>query len=79
MSRVPYLMRGVRFDGPRMGDYTVTDGLTLGLSCPIYDYHMGVTAENVAERFEVSREAQDELGRQQPPTRRHRAGARLFR
>ena len=61
MSRVPYLMRGVRFEGPRMGDYTVTDGLTLGLSCPIYDYHMGVTAENVAERFEVSREAQDEL------------------
>ena len=61
MSRVPYLMRGVRFEGPRMGDYSVTDGLTLGLSCPIYDYHMGVTAENVAERFEVSREAQDEL------------------
>ena len=61
MSRVPYLMRGVRFEGPRMGDYSVTDGLTMGLSCPIYDYHMGVTAENVAERFEVSREAQDEL------------------
>ena len=59
MSRVPYLMRGVRFEGPRMGDYSVTDGLTLGLTCPIYDYHMGVTAENVAERFEVSREAQD--------------------
>lgn len=61
MSRVPYLMRGVRFEGPRMGDYSVTDGLTLGLSCPIYDYHMGVTAENVAERFEVSRDAQDEM------------------
>ena len=61
MSRVPYLMRGVRFEGPRMGDYSVTDGLTLGLSCPIYDYHMGVTAENVAARFEVSREAQDEM------------------
>ncbi len=61
MSRVPYLMRGVRFEGPRMGDYSVTDGLTMGLSCPIYDYHMGVTAENVAARFEVSREAQDEL------------------
>ncbi len=61
MSRVPYLMRGVRFEGPRMGDYSVTDGLTLGLSCPIYDYHMGVTAENVADRFEVSREAQDQL------------------
>ena len=61
MSRVPYLMRGVRFEGPRMGDYTVTDGLTLGLSCPIYDYHMGVTAENVAERFEVTRETQDAM------------------
>ncbi len=61
MSRVPYLMRGVRFEGPRMGDYSVTDGLTLGLTCPIYDYHMGVTAENVAERFEVSREAQDTM------------------
>ncbi len=61
MSRVPYLMKGVRFEGPRMGDYSVTDGLTLGLTCPIYDYHMGVTAENVATRFEVSREAQDEM------------------
>ena len=61
MSRVPYLMRGVRFEGPRMGDYSVTDGLTLGLSCPIYDYHMGVTAENVAERFEVTRETQDAM------------------
>lgn len=61
MSRVPYLMRGVRFDGPRMGDYSVTDGLTMGLSCPIYDYHMGVTAENVAERFEVTRGEQDQM------------------
>lgn len=61
MSGVPYLMPGVRFQGPRMGDYTVIDALTQGLSCPIYDYHMGVTAENVAERYEVSREAQDEM------------------
>ncbi len=61
MSRVPYLMRGVRFEGPRMGDYSVTDGLTMGLSCPVYDYHMGVTAENVAEQFEVTRETQDAM------------------
>jgi acetyl-CoA C-acetyltransferase len=33
----------------------------MGLACPIYDYHMGVTAENVAERYEVGRDAQDEL------------------
>ena len=44
-----------------MGDMTMTDSLVMGLSCPIYNYHMGVTAENVAERFEVSRTAQDEL------------------
>tara|TARA_B100000686_G_scaffold321853_1_gene374976 strand:- start:2301 stop:3485 length:1185 start_codon:yes stop_codon:yes gene_type:complete len=61
MSRVPYLMRDIRFDGPRMGDYMMTDGLTMGLSCPIYDYHMGVTAENVAHQFEITREAQDQM------------------
>ena len=61
MSRVPYLMRDIRFDGPRMGDYMMTDGLTMGLSCPIYDYHMGVTAENVAHQFEITREVQDQM------------------
>jgi acetyl-CoA C-acetyltransferase len=61
MSQSPYLMTGNRFEGPRMGDVTMTDSLVMGLSCPIYDYHMGVTAENVAERFEVSRTAQDEM------------------
>ena len=61
MSQSPYLMTGNRFEGPRMGDMTMTDSLVMGLSCPIYNYHMGVTAENVAERFEVSRTAQDEL------------------
>ncbi|MBT4514851.1 MAG: thiolase family protein [Chloroflexi bacterium] len=61
MSTAPYLARGIRWDGPRMGDFDMTDSVTMGLACPIYDYHMGVTAENVAERFEVSRDAQDEL------------------
>jgi acetyl-CoA C-acetyltransferase len=61
MSQSPYLMTGNRFEGPRMGDVTMIDSLVQGLSCPIYDYHMGVTAENVAERFEVSRTSQDEL------------------
>ena len=61
MSQAPYLLKGIRFDGPRMGDVPMIDSVTMGLSCPIYDYHMGVTAENVAERFEVSRTAQDEL------------------
>ena len=61
MSTVPYLAPGVRFDGLRYGDGRLVDALTVGLSCPIHDYHMGVTAENVAERYEVSREAQDAL------------------
>ncbi|MDP6823281.1 MAG: acetyl-CoA C-acetyltransferase [Dehalococcoidia bacterium] len=61
MSTAPYLARGIRWDGPRMGDFEMTDSVTMGLACPIYDYHMGVTAENVAERFEVTRDAQDEL------------------
>ena len=62
MSQVPFLVEyQARFDGLRMGNSTLVDGLTEGLGCPVNRYHMGVTAENVAERFEVSRASQDEL------------------
>ena len=62
MSQAPYLLNyQARFDGLRMGDAPLTDGLVQGLSCPVNYYHMGMTAENVAERFEVSREDQDEV------------------
>ena len=62
MSQVPFLIDyKARFDGLRMGNSTLVDGLTEGLGCPVNRYHMGVTAENVAERFGVSRETQDEL------------------
>ena len=62
MSQVPYMLGyRARFDGLRMGDAPFTDGLVQGLSCPVNYYHMGVTAENVAERFEIARESQDEL------------------
>ncbi len=62
MSQTPFLLGyKARFDGLRMGDAALTDGLTDGLGCPVNRYHMGVTAENVAERFGVSREDQDEL------------------
>ena len=62
MSQVPFLVNyQARFDGLRMGDSTLRDGLTDGLGCPVNRYHMGVTAENVAEQFDVSREDQDEL------------------
>ena len=62
MSQAPYLLsHRARFDGLRMGDSPLIDGLVQGLSCPVNYYHMGVTAENVAERFEVGRDDQDEL------------------
>ncbi len=62
MSQLPFVLDyRSRFDGLRMGDATLKDGLTNGLACPVNSYHMGVTAENVAERFGVSREDQDEL------------------
>ena len=62
MSQSPYLVGyKARFDGLGMGDGSLTDSLVRGLGCPVNDYHMGVTAENVAERFAGSREDQDEL------------------
>ena len=61
MSMSPYLMRNVRWDGLRMGKANMDDSLIEGLSCPVNNYHMGVTAENVASRFEVTREDQDQM------------------
>ena len=62
MSQTPFMMpKQARWDGFRMGDASVKDGLIAGLNCPVNYYHMGVTAENVASRFEVSRQEQDEL------------------
>jgi acetyl-CoA C-acetyltransferase len=62
MSQAPFLLDyKARFDGLRLGDYRLIDGLVQGLGCPVNLYHMGVTAENVAERFGVSRHDQDEL------------------
>lgn len=60
MSNVPYHDHGVRW-GKKMGANTQEDALTLGLSDAIGGYHMGVTAENVAERHQVGREEMDAL------------------
>ncbi|MCZ8520728.1 MULTISPECIES: acetyl-CoA C-acetyltransferase [Paenibacillus] len=59
MSRAPYLLPGAR-DGLRLGDAALVDSLVRdGLWCASCDIHMGVTAENIAERYELTREAQD--------------------
>ena len=60
MSNVPYYDKTSRW-GQRMGNITLVDGLTAGLSDPKDGYHMGITAENVAERHCISREDMDAL------------------
>jgi acetyl-CoA C-acetyltransferase len=61
MSRAPYLSPATRF-GARMGDATLVDSMIHdGLWDAFGDIHMGITAENVAEQFGVSREEQDEF------------------
>lgn len=58
MNNIPYYIRKMR-TGYRMGHGEVEDGLVTALSDPITRDHMGITAENVAERYNVSREDQD--------------------
>ena len=62
MSAAPYTIPNARW-GYRMGNGQLVDVMIKdGLWDAFNDYHMGVTAENVAKQFDVSREAQDELG-----------------
>ncbi len=60
MSRGGYLSEAMRF-GARMGDTKVTDMMVAALTDPFGRMHMGVTAENVASKFNISREQQDAL------------------
>lgn len=61
MSRTPYALNNARW-GQRMGDATLLDLMVFdGLQDIFNGYHMGITAENVAEKFGVSREDQDQL------------------
>src|SRR5262245_56034519 len=59
MSNAPYLLKGARW-GYRMGNADVVDSmLHEGLTCALAACHMGITAEEVAARYQVSREDQD--------------------
>jgi acetyl-CoA C-acetyltransferase len=59
MSRAPYLSPATRF-GARMGDVALVDSMVHdGLWDAFGDVHMGITAENVAEQFGITREEQD--------------------
>jgi acetyl-CoA C-acetyltransferase len=63
MSRGQYWVPTARW-GQRMGDGKLIDSVLGGLTDPFEDYLMGVTAENVAAKWGISREAQDELALQ---------------
>lgn len=60
MSRGPYLAPAMRF-GARLNDTTMVDAMVGALTDPFDDCHMGVTAENLAKKYKISREDQDEL------------------
>jgi acetyl-CoA C-acetyltransferase len=60
MSNVPYAMPTAR-DGLRMGDSKIVDLMVHdGLWCPFENWHMGHTGEVVAEKYQITREQQDE-------------------
>ncbi|MCC8027593.1 MAG: acetyl-CoA C-acetyltransferase [Clostridium sp.] len=61
MSQAPHLLLGSR-NGYRMGDAEIVDSMLHdGLICAVENYHMGMTAENLAEKYNISRLEQDEL------------------
>ncbi|ARP91250.1 acetyl-CoA acetyltransferase [Bordetella genomosp. 9] len=60
MSRGPYISPAQRW-GARMGDTTMSDMMVGALTDPFDRVHMGITAENVAARYEISRADQDAL------------------
>ena len=60
MTRLPFYLRKAR-SGYRLGHDEIQDGIVKLLSDPFEDTHMGITAEKLAEEYEISRTAQDEF------------------
>jgi acetyl-CoA C-acetyltransferase len=61
MSASPHVLQGSR-DGQRMGDWKMVDSMIVDGLWDVYNqYHMGITAENVAKAYSISREMQDAL------------------
>ncbi|WP_298288143.1 acetyl-CoA C-acyltransferase family protein [Novosphingobium sp.] len=72
MSNAPHMVLTAR-NGQKMGDQVLMDAMLGALHDPFENIHMGVTAENVAERCSISREEQDALAVQS----HHRAAAAI--
>ena len=76
MSAAPHVLPGSR-DGQRMGDWKLVDTMIVDGLWDVYNqYHMGITAENVAKKYSISRDAQDALalGSQQKAAAAQEAG-----
>ena len=76
MSMSPHVLPGSR-DGMRMGDWKMVDTMIVDGLFDVYNkYHMGITAENVAKKYDVTREKQDALalGSQQKAAAAQEAG-----
>lgn len=58
MSRAPYWLPSLRW-GARLNDVAAVDALVAAITDPFDNVHMGITAENIARRFGISRQAQD--------------------
>ncbi|WP_241294933.1 beta-ketothiolase BktB [Burkholderia stabilis] len=78
MSRAPYSIPAARF-GQRMGDMRAVDMMVGALNDPFQTIHMGVTAENVAAKYGISRDAQDALALESHRRASHAAKAGYFR
>jgi acetyl-CoA C-acetyltransferase len=61
MSLAPHVLNGSR-EGQRMGDWKLVDSMIVDGLWDVYNqYHMGITAENVAKKYDIKRDAQDVL------------------
>ena len=62
MSNTPFMLGSALRNGQKMGDFKAIDHMVFdGLTDIFNNYHMGITAENVAERYAISRQAQDDF------------------
>ena len=62
MSNTPFMLGSVLRNGQKMGDFKAVDHMVFdGLTDIFNNYHMGITAENVAEKYGISRQAQDDF------------------
>ena len=78
MSAAPYALRDARY-GYRMGDGKFVDTMVYdALTDAFNQYHMGITAENVAEQFGITREAQDEFSATSQQRTERAMAANLF-